>query len=305
MSYLTEILNVFSIILTGFFGIYGLLHEYKDKSGRITRNGKIAVYGILVSATISVIGIGVNLKKAKDQELKQRESFEAELKRYNITLNEIKRLAYPLTDLIVEESYELSDTNKEFIDFKKYLISLINSIKISREQHGIAINLPSGVYDSWENNELTQISFDKGFTHFPKLSPPTQILCITDTTINMETLNIQKNQEQIDVLLTSPIYENNNLIDKRLIYNTKTNRFLYKIKFKPTPFISTGRIISHKDLKITMLGISILLPEFHKSWMITKIIFLNTLGFRTEVEMKTFKILEKSWPEITMYGKIK
>jgi len=119
-----------------------LTHEYKDKSGKITKHGKIAIYGIFISATISVISVGINIRKVKVQELKQKESFVAEINRYTKTLNEIKRLAYPLTDLIIEETYELSNTAKGITEFNKSLPTLIESIRQNRKKYGVAIHKP-------------------------------------------------------------------------------------------------------------------------------------------------------------------
>lgn len=304
MNYITEIINTLTILLTGYFGIYALTHEYKDKTGIITRHGKIAIYGILISGTISIIGIGINIKKANDRDFEQKESFKVEIERYNNTIHEIKRLSYPLTDLIIEETYELSDTAPELSDLKNKIDSLIHSIPIDKSTYGVAINNPKGVYDLWENDELVKLSFHKEYEDFPRLNPPSQILCIIDSSIDIQSLNTQRDKGIIDVILKSAIYDDKNLIYKRLTYDIKRKKFSYRIRFMPSSDFSNGLIVSHKDLPNKSLGISLVLPNSHKSWKIKEIIILNKLGYQTKVNVDSFKNLEKSWPKITLYGKI-
>lgn len=48
------ILKVASIALTGFFAIYGLINPYKDASGNLTQDGKIAIIGTILSTLITL-----------------------------------------------------------------------------------------------------------------------------------------------------------------------------------------------------------------------------------------------------------
>ena len=41
-------LKILGIFISSFFGIYALLHEYRDKKGRITSQGRIAMIGIVL-----------------------------------------------------------------------------------------------------------------------------------------------------------------------------------------------------------------------------------------------------------------
>ena len=161
---------------------------------------------------------------------------------------------------------------------------------------------PNGIYDTWKNNELISIAIHKEYTDFPQLNPPTQLMSIFDSSINAKTLNTERDKDSIDVTLTSPIY--GKLIDKRLTYNLRSMTYIYKIRFKPTPVLSTGKVISHIDLPNKLLGVSLLLPDSYKAWKIIEINFLNALGFKTKVELASFQVLGKPWPEITMFGSI-
>jgi hypothetical protein len=54
-----------SIVLTGAFGILGLLKDFKDKNtGRVTVWGRISLAGILLSTSLGVVA---QLKESTDQ----------------------------------------------------------------------------------------------------------------------------------------------------------------------------------------------------------------------------------------------
>ncbi|MDV7145987.1 hypothetical protein R3X27_25230 [Tropicimonas sp. TH_r6] len=54
------------ITASGFFGLYGLLHEYRDKAGKTTRQGRVALSGILASAFLSAFSFILSEIKAAD-----------------------------------------------------------------------------------------------------------------------------------------------------------------------------------------------------------------------------------------------
>src|SRR5258708_39813537 len=86
-----------SIVLTGFFGVLGLLTNFKDKNtGRITKWGKFSLAGILVSICM---GVAAQLKEVTAQ---QKARDESALKTLQIvtatqtTLHNLERSLAPL-----------------------------------------------------------------------------------------------------------------------------------------------------------------------------------------------------------------
>jgi hypothetical protein len=63
---LLGIFKVLSAALAAGFGILALLTEFKDKHNRITRNGKIALSGIIASFTVSIAVAALEMKKEQD-----------------------------------------------------------------------------------------------------------------------------------------------------------------------------------------------------------------------------------------------
>lgn len=54
------------ITAAGFFGLYGLLHDYKDENGDVTPQGQFAQFGILGSAFLSALSLVLGEIKAAD-----------------------------------------------------------------------------------------------------------------------------------------------------------------------------------------------------------------------------------------------
>jgi len=89
-----------SIVLTGLFGIFGLLTEYRDKSsGRLTKWGWISVLGIACSATtgaavqwIEIQDDAAKAKAAAVDTLNITKSIQQTVDNSGVTLNQIDRL---------------------------------------------------------------------------------------------------------------------------------------------------------------------------------------------------------------------
>src|SRR5208283_4769294 len=57
-----------SIVLTGAFGVLGLVKDFKDKKGKITKWGRISLAGILLSTGLGVIAQIMETSKAERTE---------------------------------------------------------------------------------------------------------------------------------------------------------------------------------------------------------------------------------------------
>lgn len=81
-----------SIVLTGGFGILGLVKDFKDKStNKVTKWGYVSLAGILVSTTF---GVAAQLKESSDDAARAL----ALAKKTDATLGEIERILQPIQD---------------------------------------------------------------------------------------------------------------------------------------------------------------------------------------------------------------
>jgi hypothetical protein len=77
------IVKIISDALAAVFGMLGLLFDFKDKQGKVTSVGKIALIGIFASFVLSAVITGLEYKKSRDDaeaQEKAEASREADLK---------------------------------------------------------------------------------------------------------------------------------------------------------------------------------------------------------------------------------
>jgi hypothetical protein len=86
------VLQVLGVVLTGIFGLLGLLTKYRNDVGRITKWGRIALVGIVVSTLVAVSS------QALEAVRKARES-RAAAERTERIISEVARAVHPLTSI--------------------------------------------------------------------------------------------------------------------------------------------------------------------------------------------------------------
>ena len=90
-----------SIVLTGAFGILGLLKEFKDKgTNRVTPWGYISLIGIVVS---TILGVAAQIKESHDTAQKTLEVAQ----KSDRTLQDIERLLSPLDKPVVDLIFDV------------------------------------------------------------------------------------------------------------------------------------------------------------------------------------------------------
>jgi len=97
-----------SIVLTGFFGILGLVKDFKTKDGHVTFWGRVSLAGILAS---SVLGVAAQLKESSDTERDRKTTADQTLaivKKSDATLTEIDRVLSPIDEPRFTASFALS-----------------------------------------------------------------------------------------------------------------------------------------------------------------------------------------------------
>ena len=110
--------KIIAIALTGFFGILGLITEFKDKgTGQITKWGRLSLLGIVVS---TVGGAAAQLKESSDQEVARANSARQSL----AILENIQRSLSQIDEPIASMQFYIL-CNKE--EFKAYCDELPRS----------------------------------------------------------------------------------------------------------------------------------------------------------------------------------
>lgn len=65
METIISAIKIISMLATGAFGVLGLITNYKDESGKITKWGKVALSGVVLSAVLSLFLYGLEASRAK------------------------------------------------------------------------------------------------------------------------------------------------------------------------------------------------------------------------------------------------
>ena len=106
LGLLLTLLKFLSIIATAFFGIAGLLHDFKDNNDRITKWGRISLAGILLSGMIAGATEIALIFKSRAQEAAEASRQKEVLNRIDRTtaqskniLQETTRVLHPIEDL--------------------------------------------------------------------------------------------------------------------------------------------------------------------------------------------------------------
>jgi hypothetical protein len=86
------ILKAVSMVATGLFGVLGVLTNYKDKEGKVTKWGKVAITGILFSATISLVLYGLESVKATKGAVEAKKQYDETKKKLDTALEDSSRL---------------------------------------------------------------------------------------------------------------------------------------------------------------------------------------------------------------------
>jgi hypothetical protein len=105
MDFWYGLLKVASMVATGLFGALGLLTKYKDNEGRITKWGKIALAGIILTSLLSLTLYTLETSRANMAAVKAKAAAEATTKR----LEDILVTARTTVD---QQKISLAETNR-------------------------------------------------------------------------------------------------------------------------------------------------------------------------------------------------
>lgn len=98
-----------SIVLTGSFGILGLVKDFKDKNtGHITKWGRLSLAGILLSTTLGVIA---QLKESSNQQRASAATAKETLalaQKTDQTVRDVQRMLSPMEDPEIEIDFDVA-----------------------------------------------------------------------------------------------------------------------------------------------------------------------------------------------------
>lgn len=114
MDLLYGLLKIVSMIATGVFGALGLLTKYKNDQGQITKWGKVALGGILVSSVISLGLFILETSKAKAAAVKAKADADA-------TAQKLETILLNAQTTAVQQKLSLEETNKLKLGLEKTL----------------------------------------------------------------------------------------------------------------------------------------------------------------------------------------
>lgn len=110
-----------SIVLTGAFGVLGLLTEFKDKNRKITKWGRVSLLGIVIT---TFFGVAAQIKQSADDAHKAR----ILAQKSEETLTSMDRALSPIDGSSVTIDFETECTSKE-------LASLCKQVQIYERTH--------------------------------------------------------------------------------------------------------------------------------------------------------------------------
>ena len=164
------------MVLTGVFGVYGLMVKFKDDDDKITNAGKTALFLIVVSTFIAISSQTLELITTSNEHekaaveranaaKKQGEETLAAVHRTETTISEIRRGLYPLKDVRLAYSISVPTDHIRVKDYvARFQNELLKVLPILNKEQRLA-GIVGGALDAGRN--YTAFSFDKSSTLAP------------------------------------------------------------------------------------------------------------------------------------------
>jgi len=144
LDVLLIVTKLLGTLFAGAFGVLGLVTEYRDKrSKKITKWGRLALGGIVVSTVIAITSQAIETVLSKQDAKDTNDKLAEQLKVSNNTLNEVERSIFPIKNLIVGYSMEIPIQSQDFVRYQERVKAGIQHIDLVRgqgdNQFGVAI----------------------------------------------------------------------------------------------------------------------------------------------------------------------
>lgn len=131
-----------SIVLTGAFGVLGLLKDFKDKNtGQVTKWGRLSLAGILLSSGLGVIA---QFKESSRQEQSRQTTANQTLalaQKTDQTVQDLQRILSPLDDLRINIGFYIPCDNPKYKAF---------CLAMNRKRF-----VPESAWDQWPGGDVS------------------------------------------------------------------------------------------------------------------------------------------------------
>jgi len=145
MELAITLLRLLAAAFSGAFGVLGLLTNYRDeKTKRITRWGRIALVGIVVSTAVALLTQGLEHWREQNKSISAAIEARDASRRAEATLNNINRLLQPLKDIKVGFTFKIADDDPRLVRYLKFLRDKFDEAARNFAATGNA-NQPNGI----------------------------------------------------------------------------------------------------------------------------------------------------------------
>lgn len=107
MVILLGILKLVAGAVTAFFGGYGLLHDFR-RHGKVTREGKIALYGGIIAGFLTVTSQVLETYKQRFDDQQVAQKSQDQIDRSNELMTQVLRGVYPLKDATFDVDFDFT-----------------------------------------------------------------------------------------------------------------------------------------------------------------------------------------------------
>lgn len=161
-------LKFFSVAMSAFFGVLALLTEYKDKSGKITSWGRVALVGVLISAFITASSQAIEMSLSQAASQRNQERALAQLQANSDILFDIRRSLNPLDDVRASYWLVVELDHPELKSFKTNFLAEVQELKELWEDHPSTSRI-SAAYPSVRNMDgsVVEITVPQSSPLFP------------------------------------------------------------------------------------------------------------------------------------------
>ncbi|RLD36531.1 MAG: hypothetical protein DRJ10_01930 [Bacteroidetes bacterium] len=308
-----EIAALLTLVLTGFFSIYGLLNEYKDKDGKLTKHGKVAIYGLVISLTLSIVSFGFKLKSDSDDKEKKLIKIQDDLEHQMSTinkldsvLNDIQRASYPLTDLEIAITYSFNSYSFSIKSFhNKFIKPILFSLENADKKDTPFSNKIAIYWDTGQSNVPIKLLLLKSSKtkEFPVLTIPQSSLGLIENGLAIDSIDFKTNYG-IGASFNTPGAHSGDILlfQEKIEYFVNSDKYLYSFVYRPRARISNSTIISHLDLTAATVVLGMNPNVLNSDWKLEKVGFYHSLGLVTY--FSEFIQTGMKWPNVSFYGSL-